>query len=95
MAMARNQKLSPQQETWPAQWAIVQQSLGLPVTYEDIRDIGHKVAKAARKTDTVGGYWMDSFLERDPEVRSGRGWLRLRKRELRVRLQLGLVLRVW
>jgi hypothetical protein len=69
MAMVGSQKLSPQQETWLAQWAIAQENLGIPVSYEDIKHLGNKALKAAGSTDTLGKHWIGHFLERNPEVK--------------------------
>lgn len=68
MAAESLQRLSQKQEKDLAGWVMVQEMIGEPPTYTQIRDVASQVLQADGDTEPLGRNWIDGFLRRHPEV---------------------------
>ena len=64
------QKLSPIQENRLAEWICIQDVLGFAPTYTQIRTFANRILLADGSTASVGKYWLEGFLRRNPSVKT-------------------------
>jgi len=64
------QRLSIVQEDRLTQWVLTQESLGLGPTHAQIRAFAGRVLQARGDANPLGKRWMDSFLRRNPILRT-------------------------
>ena len=89
------QKIAPEQEDHIEKWVIAQESLGIQVKQEDIRQFADKVLEVMvreaggdvkKEKVTVGKHWGPKFMQRHPQIKAVRAALRNKlKSELRAR----------
>jgi len=66
------QRLSVVQETHLADWIRVQQTLGVPPTHAQIREMASRVCKERGDDRRLSIKWMEGFLKRHPFLRTQR-----------------------
>jgi transposase len=74
------QRLSKEQEEHLVTWIVVQESLGLTVTHQQVRELAERVLKASGDNQSLGKRWTEHFLQRNPKARTKRGKLMDSKR---------------
>lgn len=67
------QRLSKEQEEHLVEWILLQESLGLAVTHQQMRELAERIAKAGGDNKPLGKRWVEHFIKRNPEVRTKRG----------------------
>ncbi|KAM9874815.1 transposase [Verticillium dahliae] len=68
IAFSSQQKLSPTQEKHLVEWVRIQAALGLPPTHQQVRDFAERVLRLRGGAETVGKYWFQAFLRRNPSI---------------------------
>jgi hypothetical protein len=64
------QRLSKEQEDHLVAWIFVQESLGLAVTHQQVRELAERVIKASGDVQPLGKRRMEHFLQRNPKART-------------------------
>ncbi|KAL8323782.1 hypothetical protein RB597_008897 [Gaeumannomyces tritici] len=67
------QRVAPEQEKRLANWILLQASLGLPPTHAEVRFFAQEILRHRGDSRPLGKHWIRGFLNRYPEIRSGRG----------------------
>ncbi|KAM5344602.1 hypothetical protein ACJ41O_013137 [Fusarium nematophilum] len=67
------QRLSPTQEKHLSDWILAQLALGLAPTHNQLREFAQRIVKLQGDTRPIGKNWVDSFLRRNPDVKTVRG----------------------
>lgn len=73
IAHKARQRLSQRQETLIKEWVIIQDSLGLPSTHQQIREFVSRVLIASGDIEPLGIHWIDGFFRHNPDIKSLRG----------------------
>jgi hypothetical protein len=73
IAFSGLQRLSVTQESLLADWVLLQADLGVPITHQQLRALGQRVAYARGGDSALGKRWATAFLKRNPKCQAMRG----------------------
>jgi 4-hydroxybenzoate polyprenyltransferase len=69
-ANEHRQKLSPIQEKRLRDWILVQADLGCPVSHQQVRHFASQIAVRNGFPDGVGKHWLESFMDRNQDIKT-------------------------
>src|SRR5436190_20125014 len=69
-AAANQQRLSTVQEHHLTSWILTQESLGLPPTHAQIKEVTQRILALKGDHKPLGKHWMQAFLKRNPAIRT-------------------------
>ena len=72
IAFSGLQRLSVTQETLLADWVLLQADLGIPITHQQLRALGQRVAHTRGGDSALGKRWATAFLKRNPRCKTMR-----------------------
>ena len=64
------QRLTPTQENYLADWVIEQDAQGYPPTHARLREMGFRIAAKNGDNSALGHDWSHGFLRRNPRIKS-------------------------
>lgn len=69
-AHQHEQKLSSLQEKKLRDWILLQADLGCPVSHQQVRQFASKIAVRNGYPDGVGKHWLESFMDRNEDIKT-------------------------
>lgn len=69
-ARQRDQRLSPEQENFLAQWCLHEEASGRAPTRQRVSSMGNSILAEGGQDRALGKRWIDRFLKRNPQIKS-------------------------